>query len=60
MYQDLSMHHGWAVENATVHLPIRLMGNLKHITGNSLDPGTRLLALHRCYFPGLDYICDAG
>ena len=34
MYQDLSIHHGWAVENATVHLPIKLTGNLKHITGN--------------------------
>ena len=47
MYQDLSIHHGWAVENATVHLPIRLMRKLKHITGNisaaqMLLPGVRL------------------
>ena len=32
------MRHDWPVKKATVDLPIRLKGNSKHISGNSLSP----------------------
>ena len=38
MYQDLSTRHDWLVKNAIVDLPIRLKGNSKRISGNSLSP----------------------
>ena len=38
VYQDLSTRYDWPVEKATVHLPIRLKGNSKRISGNSLSP----------------------
>lgn len=36
-YQDLSNRNDWPVKNATVDLPIRMKGNLKHTSGNSLS-----------------------
>jgi len=38
VYQDLSMCRDWPVKKAIVDLPIRLKGNLKLISGNSLSP----------------------
>ena len=38
MYQDLSTRHDWSVKKAIVDLPIRLKGNSKRISGNSLSP----------------------
>ena len=38
MYQDLTTRYDWSVEKAIVHLPIRLKGNSKRISGNSLSP----------------------
>ena len=38
MYQDLSTRHDWPVKKAIVDLPIRLKGNSKHTSGNSLSP----------------------
>ena len=38
MDQDLSTRHDWPVKKAIVDLPIRLKGNLKPISGNSLGP----------------------
>ena len=35
--QDLSMRHDWPVKNAIVDLPIRVKGNSKHSSGNSLS-----------------------
>ena len=32
------MCHDWPVKKAIVNLPIRLKGNLTHISGNSLSP----------------------
>ena len=37
VYQDQSRRHDWPVENAIVNFPIRLKGNLKHISGNLLS-----------------------
>ena len=31
------MYHDWPVKEAIVNLPIRLRGNLKHISGNALS-----------------------
>ena len=36
VHQDLSTRHDWPVKDALVYLPIRLKGNLKHTSGNSL------------------------
>ena len=36
--QDLSTRHDWPVKKATDNLPIRLKGNSKRISGNSLSP----------------------
>jgi len=36
VYQDLSTHHDWPVKSTIVDLSIRLKGNLKSISGNSL------------------------
>ena len=38
VYQDLSKGHDWPVKKAIVNLPIRLKGNSKHTSGNSLSP----------------------
>ena len=38
VYQDLSTRHDWPVKNAIVDLPIRLKGNSKRSSGNSLSP----------------------
>ena len=38
MYQGFSARHNWPVKEATVDLPIRLKGNLKRPSGNSLSP----------------------
>ena len=35
--QDLSMFHDWPVKNAIVHLPMKMKGNLKCFSGNSLS-----------------------
>ena len=49
VYQDLSTRHDWPIKNTTVDLPIRLKGNSKRTSGNSLSSGwrprTRILAL---------------
>ena len=48
VYQDLSMRRDWPVKKAFVDLPIRMKGNSKPISGNSLSlwgPGTRISAL---------------
>ena len=37
VYQDLSTCHDWPVNKANVNLPIRLKGNLKRISSNSLS-----------------------
>ena len=37
VYQDLSTRHDWPVANALVDLLIRLKGNSKRISGNSLN-----------------------
>jgi len=46
VYQDLSTRHDWPVKKAIVNLPIRLKGNSKRISGNSLIP---LGALNKDY-----------
>ena len=38
MCQDLSTRHGWPVKTIIVDLPIRLKGNSKRPSGNSLSP----------------------
>ena len=38
VYQDLITRFDWPVNNAIVDLPIRLKGNLKRISVNSLSP----------------------
>ena len=38
MYQDSSTCHDWPVKNAIVDLLMRLKGNSKCISGNSLSP----------------------
>ena len=38
MYQDLSACHDWPVKKAIVDLLMRLKGNSKCISGNSLSP----------------------
>ena len=37
VYQDLSTFHVWPVKNAIVDWPIRVKGNSKHSSGNSLS-----------------------
>ena len=32
------MHHDWPVKKAIIKLPIRMKGNLKRTSGNSLNP----------------------
>ena len=38
VYQDLSTRHDWPVKKAIVNLPIRMKGNSKRTSGNSLNP----------------------
>jgi len=38
VYQDLSTRHDWPVENTIVEWPIRLKGDSKRISGDSLSP----------------------
>ena len=38
VWQDLSRHHDWSVKNAIVDLPIRMKGNSKLTSCNSLSP----------------------
>ena len=38
VFQDLSTCHDWPVNKAIINLPIRLKGNLKRISSNSLSP----------------------
>ena len=38
VYQDLSADHDWPVKKAIVNLTIRLKGNSKRTSGNSLSP----------------------
>ena len=37
-YQDVRTRHDWPVKKATVDLPIKMMGNSKRFSGNSLSP----------------------
>ena len=36
MYQDLSTCHDWPVKKAIVNFPIKMKGNSKRTSGNSL------------------------
>ena len=38
MYQVLSTRHDWPVRNPIVYLSIKMKGNLKRASGNSLSP----------------------
>ena len=38
MYQDLSTCHDWPVKNVMVDLPIKMKGNSKRSSCNSLSP----------------------
>ena len=38
MYVDLSSRHDWPVTKDIVDLPIRIRGNSKRTSGNSLSP----------------------
>ena len=38
VFQDLKTRHDWPVKKAIVDLRIRLKGNSKHTSGNSLSP----------------------
>ena len=38
VFQDLSTCHDWPVNRAIINFPIRLKGNLKRISSNSLSP----------------------
>ena len=38
MYQDLSTRHDWPVKKAIVDLSIKMKGNSKRTSGNSLSP----------------------
>ena len=38
VYQDLSTCHDWPVKKAIVNLPIKIKGNSKRTSGNSLNP----------------------
>ena len=38
MYQDLSTCHDWPVKNVIVDLPIKMKGNSKRSSCNSLSP----------------------
>ena len=66
VYEDLSMRHDWPVKNAIINLQIRMKGNLKRTSSNSLNPSgaqnrdlgaasQMLLTKLR-----LNYVCDAG
>ena len=65
MYQDLSTRHDWPVKKGIVHLPIRMKGNSKHISGNSSSPlaaqnkDLGAAALQKL-LTGLNYACYAG
>ena len=37
-YQNLTTCHDWPVQKATVDLPVRMQGNLKCTSSNSLSP----------------------
>ena len=55
MYQDLSTRRDWPVKKAIIDLPIRLKGNSKRTSGNSLSRcGTRIT------YVTLNYVSDAG
>ena len=64
MYWDLSMRHDWPVKNATVDLRIRLKGNLKCISGNSLilsrAQNVDIGATSQMLLTRLDYIYQTG
>ena len=64
VYQDLSTAHDWPFKKAIVNLRIRLKGNWKRTSGNSLSPlgpcAWISKLLRRRYWPGLDYVYDAG
>ena len=47
MYQDLSTCHDWPVKKAKVNLLIKMNGNSKHTSGNSLSPlGAEIKDIH--------------
>ena len=64
MYWDLSMQHDWSVKDATVDLRIRLKGNLKCISGNSLilsgAQNVDIGATSQMLLTRLDYIYQTG
>ena len=59
VYRDLSAHHDWPVQKATVNLLSRVKRKSKCICGNSLSlleaqNEDLLVRFCRCYLPGLD------
>ena len=64
VYWDLSMHHDSPVKNATVDLRIRLKGNLKCTSSNSLIlSGAQKLdigATSQMLLTQLDYVYQTG
>ena len=66
MYQDLSTRHDWPVKNAIINLPIRMKGNLKRTSSNSLNllgaQNRDLGAASQMLLTELrlNYVCDAG
>ena len=60
------MRHDWPVKNAIINLPIRMKGNLKRTSSNSLNPSGAqnrdLGAASQMLLTELrlNYVCDAG
>ena len=44
------MRHDWPFKKALIDLPIKMKGNLKHTSGNSLSPLKGPEQGYRCYF----------
>ena len=52
VHQDLSTNRDWPVKNSIANLPVRLKGNLRHISRNSFGPWEQNKDIgteHRCY-----------
>ena len=64
VYQDVSTRQDWPVNKAIAHLPVRLKGKSKHISGNSLSPlgaqNKDIGAASQTLLTGVRLLCDAG
>ena len=64
VYQDVSTRQDWPVNKAIAHLPVRLKGKSKHISGNSLSPlgaqNKDIGAGSQTLLTGVRLLCDAG